>query len=129
MGGAGLTAAIGGGGIVSVAAAGSTRRDGGSGLQVSAGIERVTRKLSIAASVTQASSGFSDLGTLAGAPTPRRLVRATLGIPVEGVGSFALAYVGIARSRQRPIGVPDQFGPFADRRCLADLGDLVTPDL
>ncbi|WP_267394466.1 MULTISPECIES: fimbria/pilus outer membrane usher protein [unclassified Sphingomonas] len=75
----------------SVAAAGSVG-GGSAGALVSAGIERVTRGVSLGVSVQRASDGYRDLAAINGEPTPASLVRARIGGRIGGWGSFGASY-------------------------------------
>ena len=104
MGGGGFTMAIGTFGVASAAAAASTPRSalqtsskskGSPGWQVSAGFERVTRRFTAAGSVILASRDFTDLAGIAGTPAPRRVLRASVGLPLGKLGTVALAVADI----------------------------------
>lgn len=92
MGGAGLATSLGGVGAASVALAASTagRRRALLGY---ASFERITRQVSVSASVQLTEPGFSDVATQLGDVVPRSQVRASVGVSLRGGGSVGVAYM------------------------------------
>ena len=97
MAGGGGSFSLGQWGVVSAAVAASSTR-GKMGMQASASYQRVTKHFSVGASITQASSRYGDVAALAGDPAPRRIVQASLGVPLSSFGNISLAYAGVTRS-------------------------------
>lgn len=106
MGGGGATLGLGMFGIASAAAAVSSPRSAaatrsGAGWQVAAGFERASRRLSLAGSLVIANRDFNDLAGLAGASVPRRVARASIGLPLGRAGTLAVAVVNIQNGERR----------------------------
>jgi outer membrane usher protein len=91
MAGGGAAILLGTLGIANVAAAGSTG-DGASGAMVSAGFQRVSRRLNFGVSGTYATGGFRDIASLHGSPLPKMTLDANFGYQLGRWGSLGLAY-------------------------------------
>ncbi len=98
-GGGGAVVNLGGFGVLTTAIAASAR-SGHDGILVSAGLERVTRLLTLSASVQSASPSYGDLGSAAGNPVPRQQIRASAGFALGRAGTINLSYTA---SMSKPI--------------------------
>ena len=110
MGGGGMVLNLGGYAVLQASAEGSmgaSQQEGGlhapSGTQVSAGVQRVGRVLSLSASATLASAGFRDLASVNGDFVARLRVNAGAGVSLGRFGSLGATYTGLDRSGVRPI--------------------------
>ncbi|RAI59973.1 fimbria/pilus outer membrane usher protein [Roseicella frigidaeris] len=126
MGGAGAVLALGTLGIASAAAAASTSRSAagarrGTGWQLAAGLERAGRRFSLAGSIIMASRDFNDLAGLAGDPVPRRVARASLGLPLGDLGTLALAFAHIDRGDRLPAADAALAGAVTGRTTILSL--------
>ncbi|RRA49551.1 fimbria/pilus outer membrane usher protein [Acidipila sp. EB88] len=94
MAGAGAVLKIDHYGVVNISAAGS---DGArsNGRQLSVGAQRVGTRLSLGASATFASRGFTDVAAVNGEPVPRRQISANGDVMLRHLGSVGIAYAGI----------------------------------
>lgn len=77
--------------------------DKGSGQQIAVAIERNSNPISMSLSRIQSTSGYQDIGAMAGSPVSRTSTTATLGANLGGAGSLSMAY---ARS-QSPVLLTD----------------------
>ncbi len=92
--GVGATWLVGNLGVVSGSAAHSTSR-GRSGSQFSFGYTWVNSRFSIAANATRATSGYSDVAALYGAPVPSLTASAQVGYSLKHLGNFGASYVDL----------------------------------
>ncbi|WP_297835496.1 fimbria/pilus outer membrane usher protein, partial [Pseudomonas sp.] len=91
MGGVGADVLLGDFGVLSASVAASSF-EGLPGLQYGAGITRSTPQLSFGFSVLKADKDFADIASANDDAMPRTTLRANLGFPVPGVGTFGLVY-------------------------------------
>jgi len=83
-------------GIVNIAAAGSI--GGGrysrhaNGAMVSAGFQRVSRRLSVSVNATYATIGYRDIAAEHGSPMPKTTLNASLAYQFDGLGNFGVTY-------------------------------------
>ena len=91
MGGVGADILIGTLGILSASVATSTFADE-QGLQYGLGFSRTTPYLSFGFNVLKADARFYDIAAVNDDAMPRTTIRANLGIPLSGVGSFSMVY-------------------------------------
>ncbi len=101
--GSGLIANIANFAIFSAAGAGS---DIGnlSGTLLSAGLERTAKRLTLSASIQEATKGFRDVAALGGDPVPRRRIRASASLNFGRFGSLGVAYTVLDQNPQ--AGIP-----------------------
>ncbi|MBD1585933.1 fimbrial biogenesis outer membrane usher protein [Pseudomonas sp. C2L12B] len=91
MGGIGSSYLVGNLGVLSATVAASEHA-GGAGLQYGLGFSHVTPSINYGFSILQADGQFSDIASVNGDAMPRTTLRANLGIPLPGIGSFGLVY-------------------------------------
>lgn len=96
MGGAGLIVDIGEVAILNAGAAASAGH-AGTGFQVTAGLHRVGRTFSLAASATLASPRFRDIAAVYGEPVPRLQINASTGVTLGRFGSLGIVFVAVNR--------------------------------
>lgn len=111
-------------GVISLQAAGS-RLGGRSGSLASLSYERVTPLLSLSGSIQLASGGFGDIASASGDPVPRRQMRASIGLPLGGLGSLGIAYVGLRRQAPSIQRTSVYDGQSRDAQYRFDLSPLV----
>jgi outer membrane usher protein len=97
MGGAGLVWNAFDLAAVNVAAAVSGG-SGGTGTQVTVGLQRLGQPLNLAASATFASFNFADIASANGQPTAQLQINASAGLALGKYGSVSVAYNGIERA-------------------------------
>ncbi|MCQ2999858.1 fimbria/pilus outer membrane usher protein [Pseudomonas syringae] len=91
MGGVGANMLLGKLGVLSVSAA-SSAYEGETGFQYGLGIARTTPSLSMGLSLLKADKRFSDIASVNGDSISGTTLRANLGFPIQGVGTFGLVY-------------------------------------
>ncbi len=96
MAGGGLVVNVGNLAVFNVAAATSTG-SGGTGTQLSAGVQRLGTVFSFGASVSVAGHDFRDVAAINGDPVPRLRVNASAGLSLGRFGSVGVAYAGVDR--------------------------------
>jgi outer membrane usher protein len=94
MAGGGVVVNVGNLAALNVAAAGSTGSEG-TGMQFSAGIQRIGRVFSLGASAIIADRNFRDVAAMNGDPVPRQQLNANGGLSLRTFGSVGVAYAGI----------------------------------
>ena len=94
LGGGGVDVSLGNLGVLTAASAGSTH-GAHDGTLFSAGVERVSRLLSVSASFQRASPFYADLAAIAGDPVPRQQMRFAAGLSLGRAGALNLAYTTI----------------------------------
>ena len=94
MAGGGVVVNVGNLAALNVAAAGSTG-SGSTGMQFSAGIQRISRVFSLGASAIIAGHNFRDVAAMNGDPVPRQQFNANGGLSLRSFGSVGVAYAGI----------------------------------
>jgi outer membrane usher protein len=94
MAGGGAVVNVGNLAALNVAAAGSTG-SGGTGTQLSAGVQRIGRLFSLGASAILADDKFRDVAAMNGDPVPRQQLNANGGLSLGTFGSVGIAYSGL----------------------------------
>jgi outer membrane usher protein len=94
--GGGVVVNVGNRAALNLAATGSTG-SGGTGMQSSAGIQRIGRVFSLGASATIADRKFRDVAAMNGDPVPRKQLSANFGLSLRRLGSVGVAYAGLDR--------------------------------
>jgi outer membrane usher protein len=97
MGGAGGVLNVGDLAVVNLAAAASTG-SGHTGTQLSAGVQRIGRRFSLAASAIVARPSFSDIAAVNGDRVPELQLNASGGLSLGRFGSLGVAYTSIDRA-------------------------------
>jgi len=107
--GGGVAMLVGTAGVVNVAVAGSV--GGGrfsapsTGGMISAGFQRVSRKLNFSVSGTYATVGYRDIAAKYGSPVPKSTINASLGYQLGVWGNIGIAY-NRRISRRQPVDIP-----------------------
>lgn len=107
--GGGIAMLVGTAGVVNVAVAGSV--GGGrfpapsTGGMISAGFQRVSRKLNFSVSGTYSTAGYSDIAAEYGSPVPKSTINASLGYQLGAWGNIGIAY-NRRTSRAQPVDIP-----------------------
>ncbi|WP_140850043.1 fimbria/pilus outer membrane usher protein [Sphingomonas glacialis] len=96
MGGAGLVLNLAQIAILNIVGAASTGGTG-TGTKVTAGLQRVGRVFSFAASATLVSRGFRDVAAVTGDPVARLQVNTSTGLTLGRLGSLGVAFVAVNR--------------------------------
>lgn len=91
MGGIGSSFLVGNLGVLSATVAAS-EHEGNTGLQYGLGFSHSTPRFNYGLSILQADRLFSDIASVNGDAMSRTTLRANLGIPLPGIGSFGLVY-------------------------------------
>jgi outer membrane usher protein len=94
MAGGGAVVNVGNLAALNAAVAGSTG-SGGTGTQLSAGVQRVGRVFSLGASAILADRNFRDVAAMNGDPVPRQQINANGGLSLRTLGSVGIAYAGL----------------------------------
>ncbi|WP_244137171.1 fimbria/pilus outer membrane usher protein [Burkholderia pyrrocinia] len=103
MAGSGLVVNVGNLAMLNVAAAASTG-SGGTGTQLSVGVQRLGAVFSFSTSVSVAGHDFRDIAAMNGDPVPRLRLNASVGLSLGRFGSVGAAYAGVYRdSAPSPI--------------------------
>jgi outer membrane usher protein len=89
--------------VFNVAAAASTS-GGHSGMQFSAGVQRLSTVFSFGTAVSMASDDFRDVAAMNGAPISRLRLNASAGLSLGRFGSVGVAYAGIDSYTARSLG-------------------------
>lgn len=113
MTGVGLDYLVGNLGVLSASAAVSNHVEK-VGKQYELGFSHSTPSLSYGLSILHADGQFSDIASVNDDPMPRTTLRANLGIPLPGIGSFGLVYAKKLVNIYDQYDIYDRYGSYTD---------------